>query len=174
MALTLVVEDGSGLTNANSYISVADATSYFDGHLYSSEWDDASNTQRETALVMASRLLDEWIDWSGARATENQGLRWPRYNTYDRDGYALDSNIVPPFLEVATAEQALYLLRSDLTVAPDTQGYKELQVGSLKLVIDKADRDKVGVIPDAVLVMVEPYGSIRNRSGSGVAKLVRA
>jgi hypothetical protein len=34
MALTLIKEDGTGRTDANSYAAVADADSYFDGHLY--------------------------------------------------------------------------------------------------------------------------------------------
>ena len=44
MAATFVVEDGTGLSNANSYISVADADTYNDNHNADSSWVDGSAT----------------------------------------------------------------------------------------------------------------------------------
>ena len=158
--------------NANSYSTVGEADTYFTGHLYKTAW--TSSTTKEESLVMATRLLDSWVLWKGYRATEDQALRWPRYDVQDRDGYTYDSDIYPQFLKDATAELALYLLQNDPTAEPDSKGYSEMKVDSLMLKIDKSDRDSTTTIPDIVKSMVEPYGSIRKRGGSKQVKLLRS
>lgn len=173
MALSLIVETGAGLTTSNAYATAAEGNSYHETHLHSSVWDSAVTEDRQTALVMATRLLDEWVNWTGYKVDEDQALRWPRYSVLDRDGYAIDSDIVPVFLKNATAELARSLLAGDPTTAPDTLGYSKMKVGPLELEIDKEDRDDESVIPDAVASMIEPYGTIRSRGGSSTAKLIR-
>jgi len=59
MAATFVVEDGTGKTNANSYLSEADADSYFENHRYPLVWfgltgatfsmDDTDNSLNDSA-----------------------------------------------------------------------------------------------------------------------------
>lgn len=159
--------------SATSYSTLAEASSYFSERLNSTVFTAAASATQETALMHASRTLDEWVDWIGNRATEEQNLRWPRYGAEDRDGYAFDSDIIPDFLKDATAELALYLLGADRTAEPDTKGFKELAVGSLKLVVDKDDRDSATLIPDSVLAIIEHYGEVRSRGGSPFAKLER-
>jgi len=163
-----------GGASTNTYATYAEASTYHNGHVYASTWTAATSTVKETALIMASRLLDEWVDWRGYRTTEGQALRWPRYNVNDRDGWLLDHDVIPTFLVNATSELARYLTTTDSTAIPDTQGFKELAVGSLKLVVDKEDRDKYGVLPDSVIVMIEPYGKIRKRGNTGAVKVSRA
>lgn len=159
--------------NANSYITMAEASSFFTERLNSEIFTAASSALQETALIQASRTLDEWVDWIGSRATEEQNLRWPRYGATDRDGYAFDSDIIPEWLKDASAEEAIYLLAEDRTAEPDTKGFSTLEVGSLKLVVDKEDRDSITVLPDTVLTIIEPYGEVRSRGGSVFAKLER-
>jgi hypothetical protein len=160
--------------SATSYTTLAAASTYFSQRLFSTAWTAAASALQETALMHASRTLDEWVDWKGYRATEEQNLRWPRYSVYDRDGYSIDSDIIPNFLQDATAELALYLMQSDRTAEPDTKGFRELQVGSMKLVIDKDDRDSVTVLPDSVIAIIEYYGEPRSRNDVGFVKLERA
>ena len=171
MALTLVVENGTGLTNSNSYATIAEAETYFEAHLYTTVWDIAIN--KDVALVMATRLLDDWIDWEGYRATEEQSLRWPRHDVVDEDGYLLDSDVVPQFLKNATAELAQYIMSNDPGAEPDTVGFSSLRVGELAMTIDKNDRDRITAIPDVVKAIIEHYGNVRSRSGEGSAKLLR-
>jgi len=54
MALTLVKETGTGLSNANSYADAAEGDAYHEGHLYASSWTGASTGTKEAALVMAT------------------------------------------------------------------------------------------------------------------------
>lgn len=162
-----------GGANTTSYVSVSDSDDYWGTRIYKDAWDTATNTEKQNALMFASRLLDTWIDWKGRRTVENQGLRWPRYDVNDRDGWRLDSDIIPDDIKDATSELAGSLLVTDTTAQPDTVGFSRIKVDVLELEIDKLDRDKYGALPDSVLALVEPYGSVRNRGGSGVVTLVR-
>ena len=159
--------------NANSYTTLARASVYFSGRLNSTVFTAAASATQETAAQHATRTLDQWVDWKGFRATEDQNLRVPRFGVVDPDGYVFDSDIIPDWLQDATAELMLFLMESDRTSEPDTKGFSELAVGSLKLVIDKQDRDSATVLPDTVLAIIEFYGDVRQRGGSPFAKLER-
>lgn len=163
-----------GGENSNSYVTLAQASAYHATHLYASSWTTAASATQETAVIMASRTLDDWVDWKGSKQDDDQALRWPRWNVYDRDGIAFEEDEIPVFLINATSELARYLLSTDVTAEPDTKGFKELQVGSLKLVVDKDDRDEFTVLPDTVKAMIEHYGNIRSRSGPSEAVLMRS
>src|SRR5437879_10832379 len=86
MALTLIKEDGTGRTDANSYASAADGDAYYDGHLYASAWTAATTANKEKALVFATRLIDSQFQFSGYRVNDRQGLQWPRWKCPDPDG----------------------------------------------------------------------------------------
>jgi len=174
MAVTVIATVGA--PNANSYLTVAEADTYFESRLNSTAWTTASAGDKDIAAVMATRTLDHWIDWDGDKADliENQALRWPRHSVYYRDGESIDNDIIPVFLKEITAELAMYLLAVDITAEPDTKGFSELTAGPLKLVIDKEDRDSTTAIPDFIKAMIEPYGRIRSRTGSGTKDLIRS
>src|SRR3954466_15851659 len=85
MALTLIKEDGSGLSDSNSYADVADGDAYFDGHLYPSAWVLSASDRKEQALVMATRVIDAAYRFNGWRTSDAQALQWPRTNCPDPD-----------------------------------------------------------------------------------------
>jgi len=163
--------------NANSYATSAEAATYNENHVAAITADvfAAANTNAKSiALQTATRLLDEWVDWNGAKVSDSQALRWPRYSVKDQDGYLLSSAEIPVFLKNATSELARVLLTTgDPTGNADTLGFSELKVGPLELKVDKADRDKYGSIPDSVRAMVEPYGTIRSKNSPSSVKLMR-
>jgi len=174
MAVTLIATVGGA--SSNSYSTVAEAETYHDTRLHNDAWNTGSSADKTIALIWSTRLLDEWVDWNGSKVElmENQALRWPRYSVTDRDGEDFDSNIIPQFLKDATAELAKDLLAEDVTADADTKGFSEMKIDVLSFKIDKGDRDATTVISDTVKTMVEPYGVIRSRAGSGVVELMRA
>ena len=163
-----------GGENANSYVTLAQASAYHATHLYASAWTAASSATQETAVIMATRTLDDWVDWKGNKQDDDQALRWPRYGVEDRDGYDFEIDEIPVFLINATSELARTLIGGDVTAEPDTKGFSKLKVGSLELVVDKEDRDSTTVLPDTVKAMVEHYGRIRSRNGPTEALLMRS
>lgn len=107
--MTFVVEDGTGLANANSYISVPDADAYFADRGIAA-WT-GSNTVKEQALVRATDFIETVYGqrFRGSVVTESQALSFPRYIT--------DEDEVPTSLKRATCEYALRALSA--TLLPD-------------------------------------------------------
>src|ERR1035438_1328100 len=135
MALTLIKEDGTGRTDANSYATVAEADWYFDGHLYASAWTAATAATKAAALVMATRLVDSQYQFNGFRAHDAQALQWPRERCPDPDRNLVTSTTLSPVLTnfvpttqvpqgVASAvcEMARELLIVDRTASPPGEG----------------------------------------------------
>ncbi len=168
MPLTVITTPGA--SDANSYCSRAEATTYHEAHLYGSVWTSASDVNKDAALVWATRLLDEQIEWSGYAKSNEQALRWPRDGVLDRDGrFYFANTIIPPFLKNATAELARHLLAGDRTQERSI-GIQEVTADTVSVTFDK--HDEKPFLPPSVASMVAPYGTIKGHTG-GTAKLVR-
>lgn len=107
---TLVATAGSA--TANSYITVAAATTYFDERTNVANWTAADGDDQARALISATRRLDVEA-YKGDKATQGQALEWPRIGATNRDGYDYDTATIPTFLEQATSELALRVLNDD-------------------------------------------------------------
>lgn len=121
--MAFVVEDGTGKSDANSYLSVADADSYHADHSASASWTAATTEQKEKALRLATQYLDARYDgrWRGYQNTSTQALAWPRTSAVDNEGYVYDNDAVPQRLEDATAELALRVITGDTLYADQTK-----------------------------------------------------
>lgn len=110
--MALVVEDGTGLATADSYVSIADAVVYLDKHAASGAsnvFTAAATALQETALRNAARFLDAWgaLRFKGRRILGTQALQWPRYNVVTNDGYSVEFDEVPTLVINCAAELAL-------------------------------------------------------------------
>ena len=136
--MALEVEDGTGKSTAESYISVADASTYHTARGNAAWAALASDTVREQCLRKATDYMEQVYRsrWQGCRVGETQALSWPRYDV-EVEGYAIDSDVVPDAVKRACAELALRASAADLN--PDlTQGVLSEQVGSISVTYDKA------------------------------------
>lgn len=106
--MSLEVEDGTGKSNAESYLSVDDADTYWDAHGQLSAWMTSTVAQKEEALRVGTQYIDMNYGsrWKGYRTNSGQALDFPRSDIVDRDEYDVDSDDVPTKLEQATAEAA--------------------------------------------------------------------
>jgi hypothetical protein len=175
----VVLDPTIGGVNANTYCTLLEANAYHDAHEYESVWTAAaSDDRRNRALVHATRLLDQHVDWDGTPATFTQRLCWPRWGLTDRVGDNIGMNEIPEDLKFATAELARQLLAKDVTADSDieTQGITGVSVGPVSLQFG----GKYGmppaprVVPDAVYYMVQQWGRLRSRAGDIAADLERA
>lgn len=109
--MALVVENGTGLPTANTYISIADADTYH-GDRGNTAWADAIISAKEAALIKATQWLDGMYRkrWLGKRLTAVQMLGWPRAGAVDHEGYELPSHEVPIRVGYAVAEVALLVV----------------------------------------------------------------
>lgn len=184
MALTLIKEDGTGKVDANSYADVADGNAYHDGHLYASAWTAATDAQKTTALVMASRLIDAEFQFNGTRTNAVQGLQWPRARCPEPDAIHVPLQAllpipsdfvrfdsVPKAVIQASCEMARELLIADRTTAPAGEGLKYYNNAGVQTGYDKTDRR--AVLSQVAQVMLAKYGS-QISAKSGAVRLVRA
>ena len=167
MALTVIATPGAA--NANSYLTLAEAQTYFDSRLFSDAWTNSPD--QNVALVMATRILDALAQpfktlmpeqngvpayyrvrrqWTGTRSTSTQALAWPRTNMVDANGNIIDSSVVPQDLKNATAELAMQLSSTDRTLDNDviTGGITAVRTGSVSVSFKQNITPQV--IPDAV------------------------
>lgn len=101
-----------GASNANSYVTVAQADSYFSDSFGRSLWISSSQTDREAAVITASRTLDMYMTWEGYQATTSQSMEWPRSGTYDKTGRSYANDIIPGPVRFATFELAYFILEN--------------------------------------------------------------
>lgn len=115
--MTLTIDTTIGGASANSYRTVAEATTYLEGRLNSSAWTSASATDQAAALVEAARTLGP-LNWQGRRVTETQALSWPRQWALNPDspyGGYYTSTEIPTRVGDAQCELALEFLRAGTT-----------------------------------------------------------
>src|SRR5512135_1741524 len=196
MALTLIKEDGTGRTDANSYAAVAEADSYFEAHLYASAWTAATAATKAAALVMATRLVDSQYQFHGYRAHDTQALQWPRERCPDPDRNLVTSaplspvltNFVPSTLVPkpvcwAVCEMARELLIADRTAAPPGEGISSTQTStashdsaggsSSQSSTTYSKEDTRPIVSRVAQAMLAKYGALI-QGGSGSVRLVRA
>jgi len=102
----LIVEDGSGVPDANVY-STLDAFKAYTPRGGLSIPTSADDTTLEKALIRGTAYIEGAYSygWPGYRMTQTQGLSWPRYEAWDVDGCALIG--VPTGIKYACFEAAL-------------------------------------------------------------------
>lgn len=77
--MALVVEDGTGKNNAESFVSVADADTYHAGR-GNAAWAALALERKEQLLRIATDYMGGayGLNWQGCRAVPGQALDWPR------------------------------------------------------------------------------------------------
>lgn len=160
MAFSFVVEDGTGLSNATSYVSVAEADDYYtiDAN-FSAAWGALNSTQKEYRLAWAARILDQKVDWAGEKHVEDSGLRWPRDCVVDRDGIEIDDDVVPRQVKEATLEFAKYLQENDPTVGADVDWIDFMKIDVLELRFQKGTSQNA--FPSIINQILAPLGFMR-------------
>lgn len=112
--MALVVETGAGLANADAYVSLADADTYFAAHGSPTAWTGATDAQQESAIRYATLWIDSRYQWPGGVLVSTQALAWPRGGVVDGEGRYVASDALPARLVQATCEAALEHLSTAL------------------------------------------------------------
>jgi hypothetical protein len=177
--MTLIVEDGSIVSGAESYISAADADTYF-ANRNNSVWS-ALSTQvvKESYLRLATDYMLQayHLSWDGYRYNVNQPLDWPRVwvTIWDvASGYGPYPNyiaptVVPKLVQYACAELAIRA--SSAQLAPDiSEREKVVKVGSIQVEYDM--NAPVFTTYRAVDMMLKQF--FKNGGSSSMAKVYRS
>ncbi len=109
--MALEVEDGSGKSNSESYISVTDADSYFSVR-GKTAWAALDTTTKEQALRLATDYMDVRCTYFGSMYQSTQAHEWPRY--------PFDVTAIPTRVKNACCEYALRAASAPLAPDPVT------------------------------------------------------
>ena len=74
--VNLIVEDGSGLPNANSYCDLDYALEYCTNKGYTS-WMSLSETQQKVFIIRGTEFIDNFYIWRGRKGKGSQTLSFP-------------------------------------------------------------------------------------------------
>lgn len=171
MAWNFVAEDGTGLPNSTSYISLEDAQDYFFPDVnFAPIWTGLTNDQRLFYLGWATRILDQKTSWRGTIATDTQALRWPRAGVKNRDGLLIASNEVPSEVKAAVCELAKYLLSNDPTTGPDTDNLKSIKVDVIEIAFQPKAVEST--YPSIINAILQPLGVFKI-GGSGFGRILK-
>lgn len=125
--MALEVEDGTGKSNADSYVSAADATTYHAAY-GNAAWAALTDASKEVALRKATRYIDTHYKFRGTKKLSTQALEWPRYDYATDD---IDETWPPLRLKNACCELAFLSLTNDLYAVQSDRAITEQTVGPI-------------------------------------------
>ena len=192
--MALVVEDGTGLPNADAFWDREDVIAYWVQRGLASQAGpeepvrigSASYTadKVDAAIVRASFYLSESFAWKGERRNGRQdsngfqALAWPRHDVVDSEGHYVDDDEVPREVKWATAEVALQEIKEANTIASpafDPHGVVEqVKAGSVTVVYDTSNiqtstvRRRLPVLADLIGEFLES-GSAAGVGGTALS-----
>jgi len=133
----LIVEDGTGLSNADAYIDIDYANTYHE-NLGNNDWLGLDDDTKKIYIRRATDYLEQVYrsSWKGSRTTAVQSLSWPRigvtpedeknlylgYRPYYSFNYEVLGKVVPDAVKKACAIMALKVdSQDDNELAPDLE-----------------------------------------------------
>jgi DnaT-like ssDNA binding protein len=123
--MTIIVENGTVVTGANSYVSAADFTAYALAR------GVTLTSGAETLLIQAMDYIES-LSFIGTKWTRDQSLQWPRLNVHI-DGYANDVNHIPQELINAQMQVAMAIDTGNGPLATVARSTKRERVGELEV-----------------------------------------
>lgn len=132
----LVVEDGSGKSDSDSYIPISEAESYMDD--FGLAWpDNYGEHEKEIGLRLGTQHIDKTYRTrlQGSRVTKEQALDWPRIGVTIAGGrFNIDSNEIPDDLKRATVHAAVSVANQATTsLGPDKTDPGRVKVEKVKI-----------------------------------------
>jgi len=132
--VNLIVEDGTGLPNANSYCDLDYALEYCTMKGYTS-WQSLSETEQKVFIIRGTEFVDNFYNWRGRKGKGSQALSFPRFDLYDDDNYLI--NGIPDKLRKACLEAAFLNSSTDASTLFSTKdengAIKRQKVDSLEV-----------------------------------------
>lgn len=129
MPITLIVEDGTQPTGANTYASVADADAYWADRA-SATWAAATDDEKAAALIQATDYLNG-LSWTG-RKVAIRAMSWPRIDV-EVDGYVLGSDEIPDEVVQATSYMAGEIIGGATPLAATDRPLTKLTAGAVSM-----------------------------------------
>lgn len=135
--MALIVEDGTGLANAESFASVAEADAYH-AKRGNAAWAALTEQVKEQLLIKATDYVENTFaaSWTGVSLGLTQALSWPRRYAPIAGYVNTFYSGVPKALKEATIELALIANSTPLMPTTTERGKKRVKLGSMEVEYD--------------------------------------
>lgn len=125
--MALIVEDGTLVSNANSYVSVDDYITWADARGFTYD----SYPDIEQKILRAMDYIES-LQFVGEKHEETQSLQWPRDYVLI-DGYSVESDEIPKQLKAALYEAIKIEIDGDSKLAASERETTSEQIGDIKV-----------------------------------------
>lgn len=123
--MAIIVEDGTNVTSANSYVTTAELTAYATAR------GVTLVTGAESLLIQAMDYI-ETQQYQGSKVLFTQGLQWPRVNVWI-DGWYNNVTTIPKELKNGQMETAIAIDQGNAPNADVTRFAISEKVGELEV-----------------------------------------
>ena len=136
--MALVIEDGTGKLDSNSYITVAEYNAFLDARYVSRS--AISEAQAEAYILRATDYF-ETLKFQGWKHEELQAMQWPRSNIII-DGFSVNSDEIPIEVKLALYELAYAYEQGYGITDPVSRETISESVGSLSVTYKSSSADR--------------------------------
>jgi hypothetical protein len=155
--MALIVEDGSLVANANSYITLAEYKAWADARGLAYSANDATIEQQ---ILRAMDYLER-IFYIGNKANENQFLQWPRTEA-QIDGYYADATEIPKEVKTSTYEATKVQADGYSQFETEARRTKSESIGDISVVYadNSENRTTTPALTFALSKIIQPAGMV--------------
>ena len=132
---TIIVEDGTGKTTSNSYLSATELATYAADR-------GVTISGTDTELLIQAMDYIEQQPFKGDKGTDAQALLWPRINV-KVDGYYIEPDEIPQLLKDAQAEVCIGIDGGNNPLANVARATKREKVDVVEVEYMAGARDQV-------------------------------
>lgn len=136
--MTITVEDGTLIEDANSYVSEADLEAF------AAARGITLSTDTEILLIKAMDYIESLV-YKGVKVESTQALQWPR-NYVSIDGYLIDNDVIPNELKNGLMQTA---------VSIDADAGPQQTIGR-QTIKEKVGELEIQYAPGSVLNTIDP------------------
>lgn len=147
LSIQFIVEDGTKVANANSYITVTEFKQYWVNRGVDYE-TIISETEIKTLLIQATTYCDIRYRFVGEPVYEDQALQWPRDGVLDSKGRDILYNEIPDELKNAICEIAKYRYdNGDNSLDDNNEGIINKKIGPVSVTYGSSENQKIDIKP---------------------------
>lgn len=159
--MALVLDATLGGANSNTYVTLAEAETYFEARVHTSTWDALEIDSKNRQLKSATDFINQ-EEFLGKLVGTTQALEFPRLELPLVRGREVNS-IIPKQIKTATFEMAFAMIAEDKTQDGTEGAVEEFQAGSFKLKFKLDENDNASFsttkLPDYVESLLAPFSS---------------
>ena len=116
--IEFIVENGTNVANANSYVTLAYFNTYCTIHDYNIS--ALSDENKKVLIIKGTEFVDNFFLWKGIKKYSNQSLSFPRNGIYDRNREEITG--IPEGLKKAVCEASFIAKTKNLWSTKNRKG----------------------------------------------------